>query len=297
MLVVLTILTLGLIWFNNQAPSSGVDKDHFKVDVQQADKVVLKSNGDTVVLEYNGTRWKVNGNWYADRELIDVLFATLQQAAPRRPVAASQEDSLYQELEKSGVAVEVFVKGQLVGHFLAGGNAAKTQAYFARTDDRNVYIMNIPGYRVYVSGIFELDESGWREKRVFAFNWQNFQRLDAHFPANARHDFSMTMDNMQIAVPGIADIDTGRVNNFLDAVSLLTVEQYHRTTPALDSLLSVEPIQILTVSDIGNRKFTLKLYSAPSEQMKGLINDNQWADFDARKIRQILVPKDFFARH
>ncbi len=42
--------------------------------------------------------------------------------------------------------------------------------------------MNIPGYRVYVSGIFELDESGWREKRVFAFNWQNFQKLDAHFP-------------------------------------------------------------------------------------------------------------------
>jgi hypothetical protein len=257
----------------------------------------LLQNGDTITLSFNGSRWKVNDTWYADRDMIDVLFATLQQASPKRPVSKAQQDSLVDMLQRHGVKVELYSKGITVGSILAGGNASKTQAYFCKPEDKKVYLVNIPGYRVYVSGIFELNESGWREKRVFAFNWQNFQQLEAHFPQNPKQDFKVVMKDMQVGIPGVAAPDTARLNDFLDAVSLLTVDEYLDSSPLLDSLLSVEPIQILTVSDISNRNFTLKLYPSANQAVTGQINATQWADFEGRKIRRILVPKDFFVRH
>ncbi len=162
----------------------------------------------------------MNEQWYADRDMIEVLFATLQQAVPQRPVPSLQRDSVFHELAKTGTKISLYNKDSRTFEFLAGGNLAKSQAYFGKTEDQQVFVMNIPGYRVYVSGIFELDESGWREKRVFAFNWQNFQKLEAHFPKNPGQDFSMVMEDLQIKVPGIAVSDTARVNDFLDAVSV-----------------------------------------------------------------------------
>jgi hypothetical protein len=294
-LIALIVVTIGVLWFGRRERTAGVNKELFKTDLQQIDRIILQTGSDTITLTFNGARWKVNDQWYADRDMIEVLFATLQQAVPVRPVSVSQRDSIYQELSGKGVQVQLYNKETLTFEFLAGGNLAKSQAYFSRPEDQQVYVMTIPGYRVYVSGIFELDESGWREKRVFAFNWQNFQKLEAHYPKNPAQDFSMVMDNLQIVVPGMTATDTARVNDFLDAVSLLTVDKYVSSSASLDSLLSVEPIQILTVNDIGKRDFNLRLFLTKQQEVKGLINGTQWAEFDSRKIRRILVPKDFFA--
>jgi hypothetical protein len=297
LLVILLITTGVVVWYSRREHTSGVNKDQFRIEaLAQVDKIVMRSQTDTIMLNYNGTRWKVSDTWYADRDMIEVLFATLQQAAPRRPVGASQQDSLYKSLEQTGVLVEAFIKGVSAGKFWSGGNASKTQAYFADPDDKQVFIMNIPGYRVYVSGIFELNESGWREKRVFAFNWQNFQNLEAVFPGRPEQNFSVIMKDMQASIPGMVNIDTARLNDFMDAVSLLTVDEYRNNTPSLDSLLSVGPIQVLTVSDIGKRNFTLKVYRGRDLKFKGLINETQWADFDTEKLSRVVVPKDFFAR-
>ena len=145
-------------------------------------QVTLQSDAVTISLEFNGGRWSVNEKYSADPAMIEVLFATLQQAEPKRPLAVSQSDSIASHLRKEGVKVSLLSNGSLVKTFFAGGNTARNQAYFLGEDEKVPYLMNIPGYRVYVSGIFELDESGWREKRVFAFNWRNFQQLEASFP-------------------------------------------------------------------------------------------------------------------
>lgn len=297
LLIALIIATIVTIWLGQRERNVGVDKEYFKTDLQQIDQIILQTATDTITLLFNGSRWKVNEGWYADRDMIEVLFATLQQATPVRPVPTAQRDSIFNELSKNGTKVSLYNKGLRTFEFLAGGNAAKSQAYFSKPEDQQVFVMNIPGYRVYVSGIFELDESGWREKRVFAFNWQNFQQLEAHFPKNPGQDFSMVRDDLQIRMPGVAAADTARINDFLDAVSLLTVDKYVSSSASLDSLLSLEPIQILTVNDIAKRDFTLKVYLTKKQEVRGLINGTQWAEFDSHKMRRIMVPKDFFARH
>ena len=87
--------------------------------------------------------------------MIEVLFATLQQAEPKRPVSPSIRDSVRQDLRQRGVRVSLFSSGVKEVGFYAGGNMKKTQAFFSHEQkDETPYVITIPGYRVYVSGIF-----------------------------------------------------------------------------------------------------------------------------------------------
>jgi hypothetical protein len=297
-LVVLVTITVAVFWFGTRDNTGPVDKSIFRTqDLKGVDKIVLGSGDSAIVLTYAGSRWKVNDRWNADRNMIEVLFATLQQAEPKRPVSAALTDSLGSALEKQGVKVTLFSKDVPVQEFFAGGNAQKTKAYFRKASDNQVYVMTIPGYRVYVSGIFELPESGWRDKYIFGFNWQNFQALEAGYPKNPAQNFSIRMQDHYFGIPGLQDVDTTRLNDFLDAVSLLTADDYIKATASLDSLAKTNPLQALTIKDIGNREYSLKLYPFGDNQLFGLINQSEWAVIDPQKVRNILRPKDFFARH
>lgn len=298
LLLVMTLVTLGAFWWIQPENRLNIDQALFQVpDLQQINRVSLVSGTGEVNLRYDGNRWKVNDTYPAEGDMIRVLFATLQQAKPKRSVAGARQDSIYNELEKSGVEVSLYEENELKKQFLAGGNAGKTQAFFAVPESREVYVMNIPGYRVYVSGIFELPENGWRDKFVFGFNWRNFKSLDAAFPGNPQQNFTVSMQNNQFGIEGLPQADTAKLNNFLDAVSLLTVEEYISEPGLTDSLLSQEPEMAIRVTDVGNRTFDLQVYGkASGSAIWGLIQHSQPALFDPRKIDFLLKPKSFFRK-
>jgi hypothetical protein len=294
LLIVLTLLTGGVYWFTMREEKSVVDKDHFKnFDLKATDEITLRSKMDTVELAVENGKWLVNKQYVANREMIDVLFATIMAAEPRRPVSAAMNDSVYQSLEDLGVRVTLSAAGKPQAEMLVGGNSGKSQAYFALPAERRVYIMAIPGYRVYVSGIFESPEAGWRTTRVFDFNWENFQELTAAFPKK-EGDFTVVMKDFQITIPGVSPVDTAKLNSFLDAVSLLTVDQYLDKDASLDSLLLLKPIETLTVNDIAGRSHSLSIYPYNRDGVAGLINQKDWALFDRRKVSLITQPKEFF---
>ena len=157
--------------------------------------------------------------------------------------------------------------------------------------------MTIPGYRVYVAGIFEMKESGWRDKYVFGFNWQNFKRLEAQFLQTPSENFIVSMGKGYLGIQDLAEVDTATLNTFLDNVSLLTVDEY-KTEPGLrDSLLNVKPFMQLIVTDIGNRAYQLRLFiSEKQTHAWGIIQDSQVAIFSRRKIQPLLRPKSFFKK-
>lgn len=298
LLVLMTLVTLGVFWWIQPENRMDIDQALFQVeDLQKINRVSLTSADGEVSLRYDGSRWRVNDAYPADGDMIRVLFATLQQAKPKRAVSGARGDSIYNELDRSGVEVSLHEEGELKKQFLAGGNAGKTQAFFAVPETREVYVMTIPGYRVYVSGIFELGESGWRDKFVFGFNWRNFKSLDAGFPGSPDQGFTVSMQGDQFGIEGLQEADTMKLNNFLDAVSLLTVDEYLSEPALTDSLLRQTPQMTIRVTDIGNRTFDLHVYGeGPGSARWGLIQNSQPALFNARKINFLSRPKSFFKK-
>ena len=300
LLCALCFITGLVYYFDRPAGTVEVDKDIFKnYDLKDINQVVLESRKGKVDLKFNGAKWEVNNQFNADATMIQVLFATFQQAEPKRPVAASVQDSLNRDLKENGVRVSLIASGKTELSFYAGGNAQKTQAFFSLdADEPKSYVVTIPGYRVYVSGIFEAPEKDWRDKLVFAFNWRNFERLETRFPQTPADNFDVGFHENHFTVQGLQKPDTAKLNTFLDDVSLLTVEEYIDLQTSRDTLSQSAPMMIVTVKDIGKRVYTLQLYrpSGTTQRIPGLINGAQWAYFDSRKVQNIFKRRTFFGK-
>ena len=297
LLLVLLVISTGFLYrIRTQEKAAHVDKDIFHPeDYKRIDKIILESVSGKTELSFGGARWKVNNRYDADRKLISFLFATLQHAEPKRMVAASLRDSLSSALEKNGIKVSLYEGQSSVRTFYAGGNTTKTRSYFKDPSDNNIYLMAVPGYHVYVSGILELTENQWRDKYAFGFNWRNFKSLQVSFPDKPSEDFKVSMGKGNyFDIEGMAKADTARLNSFLDEVSLLTVNEYIIRKNFTDSLKNIKPLMIITASDIANRDYSLKLFRERGSDVAGLLNDGEAVIFNRLKIRSIARPRSFF---
>lgn len=295
LLLILIGVTLTFAWMGQRKRTPDIDKNIFKIPaLERADKVLLESSAGKVELSFNGTRWRVNNRYDADRQLVTVLMATLREAEPRRPLTGSFKDSLSTSIEQSGIKVSLFSGANLLRTFFAGGNHTKTQSYFKDPQTGDIYLMAIPGYRVYVSGILELDENGWRDKYVFGFNGRNFLGLKAEFPQKPSENFKVSQIQQLFVVEGLPKTDTAKLYTYLDDVLSLTADEYLQPSALTDSLLRVQPRAVITVTDMANRNYVLKLYYPLRNSIPAIFNEDQAIIFNQRKIRPLLRPKSFF---
>lgn len=274
--------------------SVNIDASLFRVeDFKMIDRVVMSNSKQKVELKFVNNRWSVNNRYAADKNLVDVLFATLQQAVPKRPVAARIQDSVSNQLEKTGTHVALYSGIELKREFLAGGNPQRSQAYFREMNGGTPYIMVIPGYRVYTSGILELDANAWRDKYIFDLDWQKFKKLTVAFPDDPKNDLTVIMENRVPVVEGMGEADTSRLYTFLDNVSLLTADEFISNA---DTLKSEKPLMRITIEDVANRNYSVDILPKPpqSNQFPGLVQGTDPAWFDEKKIQLILKSKEYF---
>jgi hypothetical protein len=251
-------------------------------------RIRLASSADTVDLSFSGS-WRVNGGPEADRELIRILFATLQQLQAKRPVADSQADSVSTLLNTQGTRVEVFSGDDLQLSLSVGGNLPKSEAYVMRGGVQP-HIAVIPGYRVYAAGIFELTSVEWRDKRVFNFNWRNFAGLKI---TKREESFNITAGDQGILVDGSTEADTAVLNTFLDAVSLLRVKrflkpgEYTAHLPALGRGAEA----LFEVSDIAGNVFRLEVFGSEGGLYLARIDGRHLAEMDDAAVKGISISR------
>jgi membrane-associated HD superfamily phosphohydrolase len=294
-LIVLIAATIIAVSMTGKTEYVTVDKNLFKIaNTESIDRLTFEHEGKAIELKFNGARWMVNDQFGADGNLIKVIMATLQQAEAKRKVSEGEQDSVSAAIIKDGVKVSAYVGGEVISQFYAGGNSQETQALFKKTSDNSVYVMNIPGYRVYVSGIFELTPSGYREKRVFNFNWRNFQSLEAKFTDNPSQSFTVSPQKGVFGIEGIRT-DTTKLGAFMDGIFSLSVDEFVETTGFADSLNRMKPSLELTLRDVAKNEYSLKIYKeTPAGQAPGVMHGKDAVLINTQRLRPILRPKSYF---
>ncbi len=297
-LIGLSVLASVMFYFSNR-DSSGIDKTIFEVvDQDRIDRVVLTSQAGAVELKFDGVKWKVNTAYDADRQLITVLFATVVQTQPKRKLTGAQRDSVSKRMSRDGVRVLLLEVEAPNKEFLVCGNEEKTETYFQLAGDEAIYLVTIPGYRVYVASIFELGESGWRDKGIFNFNWQNFKELKVHFPKRIDQDFSVSLVNNLFSIAEVSVADTTKLSGFLESLFELQAEQILSKTESIpyDSLLSGNPVVELAIQDISKKSIALKIFPPQkgSGVIVGRINDTETVLFSPRAVAAVSRGRDFF---
>jgi hypothetical protein len=297
-LIGLSLLAGAMFYFTHR-DTSGIDKTIFEVaDQERIDRVTLTSQRGTVELRFDGVKWKVNAAYDADRQLVTVLFATVVQTQPKRKLTGAQRDSVSKRMSRDGVRV-LLLEGEAPNkEFLVCGNEEKTETYYKLAGEDEIYLVTIPGYRVYVASIFELGESGWRDKGIFNFNWQNFKELKVHFPKRIDQDFSVSLVNNLFSIAEVSVADTTKLSGFLESLFELQAEQILSKTESMryDSLLSGYPVVELAIQDISKKNIALKIFPPQkgSGVIVGRVNDSETVLLSPRAAAAVSRGRDFF---
>jgi hypothetical protein len=296
-LVISSLALILVIYLSARENIDVVDKQLFQVEDQtEINKVVIKpAQSEKVELSFEGGRWRVNNSYDADQQMIKILFATLLQTEPRREVAATIQDSISNHIRATGNEVELYADNEIVKHFWVGGNDRKTETWFQVTNDVP-YIVQVPGYRLYVASVFELAANDWRDKRIFNFNWQNFKSLETRFAQQSNQDFTISIVNQLYVINEVAVADTTKLSTYLESVFNLQADQFLTTSGKYDSLLTTTPVYSISVKDIANRVYQLEVFpQLKGEQViLGRVNSELPALFNPSQITPIARKRSYF---
>lgn len=258
---------------------------------QMPDSIWLSHHKGMIRLVHTPAGWRVNG-LPANNNRVAVLLAALQQSVSRRPVARKQADSLSRMLALEGAEVQVFAEKKPVV-FRVGGHEGSMKT-FVEKNNQQVVEVTIPGYRVFVAGIFLLPETEWIDPRIFNFNWRNFRSLSARFFDNPADSFTVTFNGRYFALQETAT-DTARLNTYLDEISLLEADRFYpfRTLP--DSLANSALMGEISVSLVSGSTLSLRLFRVDN-RLLGVSNHLPVAVFAGKKVTLLNRRRNWFVQ-
>ncbi|MEJ2004483.1 MAG: hypothetical protein P8X57_05850 [Cyclobacteriaceae bacterium] len=277
-----------------------MDREKFSFDDPSlVDAVTLEHREAVDTLSFVNGLWRVNNTYKADPQRISVLFAILKQARVRRRAALSQIDSLSAWMDENSVRATFYEGNEPVITYEVAGNISNGLTYYREASGEPIYLMEIPGYRSYLAGIYELDEFGWRYPRVFDFNWSTLKDVEVDYPSEDARGFRVSFEDNFFQVEELPETDTTRIADFLDDLSLLYVNDYlfQEEVEQYDSL-SDDLTARITVRDVGDNAYLMEVLEALPGETEILVrldsSDYALADFEA--LRKILRPRRYFVK-
>lgn len=289
------MVLVAMTFWGEESDRLDVPRDLFSiVNTNDISDVKFSTSSSNEMLQFDGSRWLVNQKYKADPQRVTVLFSVMKQLKVRKKVSRQlqgQVDSLFQ---LKGVTAE-FSSGQnLKKKFSVVGDEDRRVTYF--NDGTETYIVQIPGYNVYLANIFELDENGWRDPLAFNLDWINLSSVDMIYPEKPDQAFKVSFIDRQYIMDGVAQPDSLKVTDFLDDVSRLFVNDYLFTSELGDYKEFLDNLQAtVVVSDVGKNDYTIEFFEkVDGNQIIARIDSTQYALIDYRKVKKILKPKSFF---
>jgi hypothetical protein len=200
-------------------------------------------------------------------------------------------------MDDQSVRAAFYEDGDNVMSYEVAGDISNGITYYREDPDQPVYLMEIPGYRSYLAGIYELDENGWRYPRVFDFNWSTLKDVEVFYPNENSDGFHVSFEDNFFQVEELEATDTTRIADFLDELSLLYVNDYLFPSEAesYDSLKEGLNSRII-VRDVGENSYMLEVMKPlpGNEEILVRIDSAEYATANYETIRKLLRPRRYY---
>ncbi len=289
-LVMVTVVTAFVIQPKDQLE---VDRDLFSYESTFSIDQVVIDGSESIELMVDGNTWMVNQSFEADPQRINVLFAILKQVKIRRKVAERQEESINKLFQNQGVSIKLMSNGEVLKSFKVVGDESASLTYM-RLGQEEMYLVEIPGYRSYLAGIFQLDQNGWRNPLVFDLNWANLASVKVSYPEKEENGFSISFDNRKLKLNEGTFSDSLKLGNYIDDVSLLYVNDYlnHEETA---SYKNQENRATIIVNDIASNDHVLQIYDEVNDdEYLVRIDSSHYGLIDKQLVRRVTKPRSYF---
>ena len=264
----------------------GESADFMVWDTASITKVYIADRMDhETLLERQGNGWILNNEFKAHPKKIDQLMYTLYRVRIRMPVSRSSHDNIIAQMASNSTKVEIyqvvptinlfnkiklFYKEKCTKVFYVGEATKDSSGTFMlREGADQAYIVNIPGFRGYISTRFSADPDEWRDHTIFHESLANIQSVTVEFCQEPERSFRV--DNIgkhQYQLTGLTDntpvpYDTLKVINLLASFGDLRFETLMNNllTPSrLDSIKNTPVIHQITLVNKDGEVSSIKTF-------------------------------------
>ncbi|PIB36032.1 hypothetical protein BFP72_11810 [Reichenbachiella sp. 5M10] len=295
-LALLIIVSAALFYFDGEERDS-FDRSIFAIeDTASVSSIVIQGPQGLLQVQRQRGGWQLNDTLLADPALIKVVFSIMQQVRVQRPVSQLNLERIQKSLRESGQKISVVANGE-TNEWYAGGDLSKSQAYFGDESLSQVYLVGIPGYNHYVSGVFELTPNQWRDRLLFDSNFRSLQELNISYADG--ESLKIDFEDRFFKVNALEHIDTTQLMTYINGLEKFQLNDYLTPGdyPRYDSLAKTMPVARLILRDIDERKNRdLEVYAKiPGERFYLLTNrSGDRIVVDQERLNSLLVTADYF---
>jgi hypothetical protein len=287
-----------VIYINLEQKQEGLSINELKfsvTDTASINQITITGNKFTNVLSRSSGNWKVNDTYLMDPSMHKVLMSVLKQVRVKRTVPKSDLSKISEDILNNGFKIEIKSSTEPVSIFYAGGNGISLSYFMG--DDEIPYIVHLPGYESYVTGIFEVAENDWRDRLIFKTSWLGVKSLNLSYTENPSGNINIRAENNLYTVSGINKLDTASLMGFLDKISYFYTDQYIEVgqVAAYDSLKKTKPFARLEVNSLGmDEPAIIEFYNQLSGDnvIMGVLQDQQMCLFSSSRLRPIFIKRE-----
>jgi len=298
-IILLGLIALSIFLVNqgNRKTRLSVDESYFSViDTASIDRIEIQLSSSKNVLQRSGNHWKINDKYYLDASMKTVLLTVLNKVRAQRPVPANRLGEIKEDLSGNGIHVDVYSGSDVIQSYISGGNGVSV-SYFMKIDE-DPYIVHLPGYDSYVSGIFEVSENDWRDRFIFSTNWLGLKELSLEYPGSTGDNFKIMTSGTHFTIPGISQTDTTAIMEYIELFNYFQVDQFINSGDNVkyDSIFNTTPYALLAVDDTSfDSPMVIRFFIIDKEDnLVPCLIGNQPAIMSAKRVKPILRKKKDF---
>lgn len=286
-----------IVFYLYQTNQKSTIKEELKnfsyTDTAKINKIFMADkNGKTVTLIKNDNNaWYVKDKFIADKSKIKNLLRAIYQIQVKSPVSKKARNNIIKRLSSGHVKIEIYANNEMVKSYFVGGPTQDHLGTYmimqnneTKTMSKEPFIMHIPGFNGYLTPWYFVEHELWRDRTIFKYKASELKTITLLNHRYPQKSYSLNkIDGLKFEMNIGNKNNNNNVIQQLDSLNLARYLAAYRNIPFFaianklpkqknDSILNSTPFFTLMVTDIYNKKTTLKGYYRAAEP--GLVDDN-----------------------
>ena len=271
------ILCLGgalAVYFTSTNGTVKPELKNFAVpDTSDVDKVFLadKNNHEVLLTKETTERWRVNGKYYARRDMLENLMTIIRRVTVRSVVAKAAQENIIKRMSAGSIKVEIYKKGELYKVYYVGSGTQDNMGSFMLLEGSSApFICFLPGHHGGITNFYMPLENEWRERLIFSYKLQDMAAVTVEYPGDPASSFSLEiLGGNEFKLRSLANnkylpFDTMKVKAYLLEFKNVAFEDFTDVKPEkMDSVRAKHQLFTITVKEKNGTEQWVKGYRLP----------------------------------
>ena len=200
-IILVFVLSLGgalAVFFSKSSGTIKPELKNFAVeDTSDVDKIFLADKSShQVLLTKENNDWKVNGKYYARKDMIDNLMDVVRRITVRSIVAKAAQENIIKRMAAGSIKVEIYKKGELFKVYYVGSGTQDNMGSFMLLENSSApFICFLPGHHGTITNFYMPLENEWRDRAIFRYGFQDMKSVTVEYPSDPANNFTIDIEN------------------------------------------------------------------------------------------------------